>query len=606
MAGIFGIVDNGDSIDLPKAGSIFLEEAQHGFVHPSDLELDASTGILAGYAMPHLYSGASPLVLSTDRYLVLVKGEVFLANGEVLRSSNCLDGFLQPYFEAGDALLRSLDGAFIIVLINKLRKELTIINDPFGNFAIHYAATTHGIVFSSQMRALARVTGDRLSKENLQESMALGFNTSGKTPYRSIFRLPAESVLRSKEGSIRVTSYARPIQDESVQRKQIPSSLRELGSLLDRSIERRTRCKGTLAALSGGFDSRLIWAAILARGNDQDVRAYTHGTSQSRDVTIAQKIAKQTGVDHILRVIDDSFIDGLPIQWRSTVERSEGGLAISDSFISEIWSRHDPGTPVVLDGVGGAVYCRQYLKVSSFRMTSNMELAPQLLPHVLTPQMKSGVLRNNVSTEMQELALASLVKQLSELPQRRSHHDVIDDYTIGALCAFKLSLSGNAQLDYVGQHHPLLANGILELVKRLPLSFRIRHGIHRGLIDQFAPALRKFSVDNAGNWAPYRMFAAMRYPAMVYEKALRTLGPRYSKRLSRNFPTVTLTGLVGPHLQQLIDLALDIPMILSEYYDMERLQSEIVEARHGNVTALRVIHDTASMNVFVKHLAETG
>nr|WP_307729383.1 asparagine synthase-related protein [Massilia agrisoli] len=105
--------------------------------------------------------------------------------------------------------------------------------------------------------------------------------------------------------------------------------------------------------LSGGADSRCLLAASLHLG--KETTAYSTGIAGSRALSYASDMAARCGVPHVVRPLDNSFVDQLPALMLQCSKATQG-MSLS-SEVEALWLRQklEPGG-ILLHGAFGELY----------------------------------------------------------------------------------------------------------------------------------------------------------------------------------------------------------------------------------------------------------
>src|SRR6188768_3956343 len=133
-------------------------------------------------------------VFHSERYQFTIFGELYLPNGEILTHTNFASDFLTSY--TTPSFLQKCEGEFIFVVYDSVDRLLHVINDAFGNLAIHYALTTNACTFSTSVKAFAdSVSNPELDEQAVYEHLTLGHTLGDRTLYSLLKRLPVASHL---------------------------------------------------------------------------------------------------------------------------------------------------------------------------------------------------------------------------------------------------------------------------------------------------------------------------------------------------------------------------------------------------------------------------
>lgn len=253
---------------------------------------------------------------------------------------------------------RALRGNFALFL--RSANRCLLMNDVLG-FVRLYTAPDGRFCSTSWLATCAYAGQWELDETAATEYVLLGASHSDQTVARGIKTLPRAHALDVVSGCF----LARPVANTWVgaganatfefAAEEICAHLLTVNREIGAAFPGRTR-----AALSGGFDSRLIVASQLACGNRPEL--FVYGDDKSEDVPIARKVADRAGLP--LHVVDKDahspnasppdletlirnglFFDGLPNggTYDSGVDRQTRLAQTADGYM-------------VLNGGGGEIF----------------------------------------------------------------------------------------------------------------------------------------------------------------------------------------------------------------------------------------------------------
>ena len=160
MAGIFGFLNNFDSLNPQFIAKTLRDRAKGSFSYPSNSILFDNRRACLGFAAPYTHN-SWPLKSRDGNFIFQIFGEIFLPDGSLLSATNFDHNFLYPFNKSPNNFLRSIDGNFVFALYDKVRKQMYLVNDPFGNFPVHYSNNSDLFIFSTQIHAITEVLKQR-------------------------------------------------------------------------------------------------------------------------------------------------------------------------------------------------------------------------------------------------------------------------------------------------------------------------------------------------------------------------------------------------------------------------------------------------------------
>lgn len=247
----------------------------------------------------------SPVTLRN--FKVWVEGEAYnhkeVADSLGLQQLGLADLLLEAYTENKlDVFLNNLDGYFCAALYDQDTQQIKLISDRYGMRMLYWYTKDGAFAWGSEVKAILACDGidktiDRTSYECF---MDLGYLLGEHTWFEQIKLIKPATVLTYDLKTQKVEQHYYWTWAEI-----IPSDLTfdqavdELGRRFIRAVDRRFNTKDNVGiALSGGLDSRAIFAALEYLHPDFKSYAYTFGTPGCDDITIAEQVIKQSNWSH--------------------------------------------------------------------------------------------------------------------------------------------------------------------------------------------------------------------------------------------------------------------------------------------------------------------
>ena len=240
---------------------------------------DAQRGLLLdGIALGHarlaivdLEGGVQPMRDATTGVTVVFNGEIFnwlelrdrLARGYQFRTRSDTEVILAGYLERGIDCVREMNGQFAFALWDPRNGALWLARDRPGICPLVYAATSDGLAFASEAKALfagGHVT-PALDPRGLKQSIQLWAPVAPRTAFEGVQALPPATVARFADGRLETWRYWDLDLGNPDPELAGPRAAEALGKLLTDAVRLRLRADVPVAAyLSGGLDSSLICA----------------------------------------------------------------------------------------------------------------------------------------------------------------------------------------------------------------------------------------------------------------------------------------------------------------------------------------------------------
>ncbi|TKG73720.1 asparagine synthase (glutamine-hydrolyzing) [Prauserella endophytica] len=381
-------------------------------------------------------TGAQPMVL--DGFALTYNGELYnapelraeLENAGVrFRGTSDTEVVLQAWRRWGADCLPRLRGMFAFGVFEERTGELTLVRDQLGIKPLFLLRRGRGVVFSSELKALATELGGslRVDETALVASLLYYWVPDGRCAYREAEKLPPGTWLRClPDGSVRRGRYYS-IRDVAEQAAQGPEA--DLAEVVAESTRKHLLSDVPVATfLSGGLDSSYLTA--LAAREQPGISAYTIGfraedakfEAMPDDLRYARQVAARFGVNLHEIEIAPQVLDLLP---RMTYHLDEpiGDPAAINTFLICTAAR-DAGVKVMLSGMGADELFAGYRK----HLANVLALRYQRVPHAVRAPVQSIVDRLPVATAKRGLRSVRFAKRFlsfAELPEetafRRSY-----------------------------------------------------------------------------------------------------------------------------------------------------------------------------------------
>lgn len=229
-------------------------------------------------------------------------GSWLFAVGTVLDPENqyhasCLLPLLKDYVRYGKKVFSRLDGAFALVLYDRVADKVLIVSDPLGFFSIFFSKKGSRSYISTSALAVAQVVGARLSEQGASQFLVSGSVYGRYTLWENIQRSTAGTVLEIDHTGITESIYFSLSANDEIRKLSLHDTVDQAIAVLSQSIQAFTTREGTAwMDLTGGFDSRLL--ASLFFKNGASFRAMCEGPVTSPDVRISSRISHEMGWEY--------------------------------------------------------------------------------------------------------------------------------------------------------------------------------------------------------------------------------------------------------------------------------------------------------------------
>jgi asparagine synthase (glutamine-hydrolysing) len=319
MPGIAGIIRkapyNGVECDLNQ----MIETMRHEDFYQSGQYVRKDLGLYAGWAYHEAsFADCMPLVSRNEDVVLIFHGENYLNDETLLRLRRSRSGanhltaayLIDLYEELGDSFFPQLNGWFCGLIANLRTREITLFNDRYGMSRIYFHEGKDEFLFASEAKSLLKIRGAlrTLDPESLAEYLRFNCVTANKTLFRGISVLPnGSSWVFEDSVRPRKQRYFDPADWE--QQPAIPANdfYEKFAETVTGVFPRYVRGSERIAlALTAGFDSRLILAAVPNHDGLFSCCTYGGTWGETFDIGTAREIAKlQNQRFEVIRITQD-------------------------------------------------------------------------------------------------------------------------------------------------------------------------------------------------------------------------------------------------------------------------------------------------------------
>ena len=372
MSAIFGYIGTGHK-DKIRAISVALShrgQDSNGFYE--EPELNFSIGHRRSCKTNDKALRGGPVVSANGRYILSFDGAIFNhaelrmktreCGGAECRTSSDEESFIEAIAALGlyETLEFSL-GAFSFCLYDKTERCLYLARDRVGEKSLYYGSYNGEFFFTSDLIALrAAGINPPIDRSALQLYCDHGYYPAPWTIFEGAYKLKSAHVLcvnlpfngfREPKPYWDVNELVRAAYESpfSGSEEDVESII---FSLLNESVRMRMEYSPAGALLSGGIDSSLI-VSLMQSQSTKPVRTFTIGfyESKSNEAQYAKSISKYIGTDHTeLYITANDAADVIPLMPTVYTEPFADSSQIPTYFVSKLAKE---SVPAVITGDGG-------------------------------------------------------------------------------------------------------------------------------------------------------------------------------------------------------------------------------------------------------------
>lgn len=403
-----------------------------------------------------------------DNYVVWIEGEAYNVS-EVARELNLgvlsfSDLLLAA--EKSDQLhkcLNKLDGYFCAVMYDEKKQKVKLISDRYGMRFLYWYHNAGVFAWGSEVKAILAV--DNINKKLNQNSfdcfMQLGYLIDDLTWFEHIKLIKPATVVEydMKHDSVKQYYYWRwsEIKPSSLSFNQ---AVDKLGELFIEAVSKRFDPQEKIGvSLSGGLDSRVIFAAINHLYPDYKGYAYTFGIPNCDDITIAHQVISQSNNwkhEKFYFSYNNWFEPRFEKVWNT-----DGMQDMMHMHGSEFLAAISPEMDINLNGYAG-----------------DAVLGGSLLPNL---PLNTRATKNNTKVLYKDFTiLTDISSDFYDIRHVEPH------VYMNRVRRFTTYGSINA-LSWIEQRKPFLDNRVVELVFSLPDDYRMNNKLYAAMLKKYFP-----------------------------------------------------------------------------------------------------------------------
>jgi asparagine synthase (glutamine-hydrolysing) len=352
-------------------------------------------------------SGRNPMSNEDETVWIVFNGEIYNfqelrprleSAGHRFRSGTDTEVILHLYEELGPMCVKELRGMFAFAIWDRRTQRLLLARDRMGVKPLHYALTSFGLLFGSEIKAL--LASGEIDPEpdlaSLHQFLLWQCIPSPRTGFHGIQKLPPASVLTWQAGGeICIQKYW-----ELDHREPMAAKASVLSKQVRNLVQEATRLRLTADVpvglfLSGGIDSACVLAATRQETSDR-IRTFsvTFGDQKYDESQYARLLATRFETEHHEFRVTPNVMDLLPEMAALFDEPFADESAIPTYYLAKLTSEH---VKVALSGDGGDEAFAGYQRYLALKVLGWLSRVPggarlsalrKLLPYSSTSRSK--------------------------------------------------------------------------------------------------------------------------------------------------------------------------------------------------------------------------
>ncbi|URQ99027.1 hypothetical protein LOC50_01550 [Pseudoalteromonas sp. SCSIO 43095] len=365
-----------------------------------------------------------------------------------------------------DSFLNKLDGYFCAVIYDQNKKQVKLISDRYGMRMLYWYWNKGQFAWASEVKAILSLDNidQTIDSTSFECFMDLGYLLGEHTWFEHIKLVKPATVITLDLQKNTVSQYHywtwAEIKPSSI---SFDDAVNELGKRFIKAVERRFDPKEKIGiTLSGGLDSRVIFAAVEHLYPDYKGSAFTFGIDGCDDITIAKTVVSKSHWNHKEYHFTNKnwFKPRLEKVWNTDgmkdMMHMHGG-----EFIDDIASNVD----INLNGyLGDAIFGGSYFKNDNY-------------------------LNRKINKNIVESYYHNTKDESFDSDFYNINH--IDPYLFMSRGRRLINMGTVNSLIALEQRKPFFDNDCVELIYSLPDEYRLNNKLYASMLQKFFPKFFK-------------------------------------------------------------------------------------------------------------------
>jgi hypothetical protein len=553
-----------------------------------------------------LISVSSPTLnlsgVDKDRvYYSVLYGKLYSINAEKVISGFNISHRLivEEYLRNGPEIFAKIEGVYLLAVYDYLRDELSIINDSFGSLPLNYYLNKNELIFSSQIKSIQSLKLTRLNESAFAEHLSMGITLNGKTFLKDIYRMWPGTILKINREGFDKLNYFKPVYEISSgsNKKQ---KLKMIADNFKTSVkENLNPDMNTAAALSGGFDSRLICATLYHQ--NIPTTSTTFGETAALDIKVADLIAKKLKLAHEKLFLTQDTLNDFHNNSEELIKISEGFTNIESSILIPYYKWLMNKYQVLIDGTGSALYRRQVFRRKSSLLKSKADLPGFIFNSLQISEGKSDPVKEAFIADHRTEIFSNLEEYFKTYENYGNIQDLLDLFYLHHYIGFRFSSDLMFQTQYIDSFHPFCNVSVYKQIRGFSVGERRNLLFHKYAIHNFESRLESIPLVNSGLLVPYHSFMTKR----IFTIGLAILKERYKVNIIperyRRYPVFNFKEAYRENLLPFAeDLLLDDKTRLRSFWDDQVLEQNLRLYRDHNINYSSMITNIITAELFLR------
>jgi len=423
MCGILGLIRfNGSaSIDTGLFKQALDLQKHRG---PDDSDSYSDKNVMLGHRRLSIIDlqqhAKQPMISSCGNYVLVFNGEIYnyeeirknlTAIGYVFKTDSDSEVLLNAFIEFGIEAVNQFIGMFSFCFYDRLKEEFHLVRDRLGIKPLYYEISQDGIIFSSEIKSILKLSSceKSINIEALSSYFTFRYPILDDTFFTGVHTLPPAHYMKISKDEVEIIEYwnLAPCFKKQQEDKGEEYYIAEIKRVLESAVSYRMISDVPIGCfLSGGVDSSVI-AAIMSSKSSERVNTFTIGFNETgyNEFEYASQVAKQYNTNHTeITLSGDNYLNAM----EELIKIKDSPLSVPNEVPLYLMSKEMKKTiTVVLSGEGADEIFGGYGRIfrSPYDLERNKLLDNSQLPEKQKAQFKKDFLLkygvSNIDSELE-------------------------------------------------------------------------------------------------------------------------------------------------------------------------------------------------------------
>ena len=472
-----------------------------------------------------------------DEYIICLEGQIYNIDNKLLNIelyklagivSQSIDGMKDKIIK----WMLNTDGDFVVFVLNKKNKTISIINDALGRLPLYYYKNNQTLIISRELRFIKNLINDHsFDRMAMAQYLLFGYSLGQRTLLENIYRFEPASIVQVMFNKHQIdirNIYKFNVEEKKNNKSNYKENAEQLVKLFNKACKNRANISNgyiNILSLSGGLDSRVIGACL--KNNNIPFCSTTlmlsDKTNKMESVT-ANKIAKIFESDWTLYSLDPpkgkDYIKLLKLKNGLNYLGMSSFLTYLDKLLETYGSKVNFFT-----GDGGdraMTYWRPYKKLKNLTDLINYIISTKIVIPIDNVSAITNIQKNEIIDELKRLVLSFPEKDFN---QKYIHFMIYED----AINWVGEGTDRNRY--YYWTHTPLLSLNFFNYAVNCPDEQKAYYKLYRQFLYNLSP--QASAVEYANYNAPL-MSKKFLLKLFIISKMPRKLKEIIKKRTPQN------------------------------------------------------------------------